>query len=92
MKIETIMRAPELVENWEKYYIEINMWPFTKEEYDIQMNRLKKISEESRILSTPEYTWYCKVYWVDHECWYVNQEWWTINYCPKCGKLTKYEW
>lgn len=38
-----------------------------------------------------EYFWFCKVYWCEHECWYVNNEWWTINYCPQCGKLTKYE-
>ncbi len=38
-----------------------------------------------------EFFWFCKVYWVEHECWFVNNEWWEYQYCPECGKLTKYE-
>jgi len=91
MTIETRKRHPIYIDDWKKYYIEVNMWPFTLEEYDIKINQLKKLAEENSILAIPEYTWYCKVYWCEHECWYVNNEWWTISYCPQCGKLTKYE-
>ena len=58
----------------DSYFIEIKLWPFTKKEYEIKINQLKKLAEENRILTIPEYTWFCKVYWCEHECWYVNMD------------------
>lgn len=66
--------------------------PLTEDKTKDYITRLLELIINSfyDVFTKPEYNWYCNVYWVDHECGYVNPEWGTINYCPKCWKLTKY--
>lgn len=46
MTIETRKRHPIYIDDWKKYYIEVNMWPFTEEEYEIKINQLKELCKQ----------------------------------------------
>lgn len=46
MNIETRYNtSEENIKEWKIYYIEVNMWPFTKEEYYEKMNFLKTLKK-----------------------------------------------
>ena len=45
MTIETRFRHPEYVKDGKLYYIEVNIWPFNKTEYQKKIKEIKELCQ-----------------------------------------------